>query len=191
MGHDWYCIITNPQCERKAAGELRRAGLRVYLPKRTYEHVHKRSGSKVTKYRPLWTGYLLIRFPQPGAAPFAIARSCQGVKDFLKWTTDSGEWEPVPIPEKIVLAYMRRQRNRDYDGVRAARTEREKRREKFKPGSQVRLHDGPFAGFLAKIDRIKGETAWVVADLFGRETPVVVDSFVDRMEPFAAVDEAA
>lgn len=183
MGQDWYCIITNPQCERKAAGELRRAGLRVYLPKRTYEHVHKRTGAKVTKYRPLWTGYLLIRFPQAGDPPFAIARSCQGVKDFLKWTTTEGDWEPVPIPEKIILAYMRRQRGRDYDGALAARSARELRRAQFKPGSQVRLNDGPFAGFLAKIDRIKGDTAWVVTELFGRETPLAVDSFVDQMEP--------
>lgn len=179
---DWYVIITNPQNERKAAGELRRAGLRVYLPKRSYSHVHKRSGSKVTKYRPLWTGYLLVKF-EALPPPFAVARDCQGVKDFLKWVNSDGEWEPVPIPEKVVLAYMRRQRNRDYDGVKAAQTARQQRRAKFKAGSTVRLNDGPFAGFLAKIDRIKGDNAWVVAELFGRETPVFVDEFVDRVEP--------
>jgi transcription antitermination factor NusG len=179
---NWYVIITNPQCERKAAGELRRAGLRVYLPKRSYEYENRR-GDKITKHRPLWTGYLLVRFPMAGQAPFGLARGCQGVKDFLKWLNAAGEWEPVPVPESIVLAYMRRQRSRDYDGVRAARTARELRRAAFHEGGMVRVNDGPFASFLAKVEKIRGETAHIVVELFGRETTVTVDSFVDQLEP--------
>lgn len=209
MGESWYVIITNPNCELKATNELRRAGLRVYLPKRTIETVRK--GAKAVKHRPAWTGYLLVRFPeelqekyrvyvQDGdevkavdrwRPKFGVARACQGVKDFLLWMRDTGFNEPAPFPESVVTAYMRRQRNRDYDGAVQARKEREGKRANFRIGMNVRVTEGPFASFLAKIARTQGDTAWIVVDIFGRETSVKLENYTEGLEPLAKSAVAA
>lgn len=189
----WYVIITNPNCELKATNELRRAGLRVYLPKRTFEQVRK--GVKVTKSRPAWTGYLLVRFPETlqerGRPKFAVARACQGVKDFLPWMTHSGFNEPAPFPEHLVMAYMRRQRNRDYDGAMHARKEREGRRGNFRVGMDVRITAGPFASFMATITKTHGDAAWLVADIFGRDTAMKLENYTEALEPVAKSLNAA
>lgn len=209
MGNDWYVIITNPNCELKATNELRRAGLRVYLPKRTIETVRK--GAKVVKSRPAWTGYLLVRFPealqeqyrvyvkegdevkaeQRWRPKFAIARACQGVKDFLPWMTDAGFQEPVPFRESVVLAYMRRQRNRDYDGAMQARKEREGKRANFRVGMDVHVTAGPFASFMARIEKTHADTAWIVLNIFGRETPMRMENYTESLEPLAKSAVAA
>lgn len=190
----WYIVITNPQSEREAATELRRAGLRVYLPKRTYEVQTARRG-KVTRRRPLWTGYLLVRFPASlidrGAPMFAVARDCRGVRDFLKWTSGIGEEEPVPIPSRVTMAYMRRQRAHDYDGARVARMEREAAKQRFARGTMVRVLDGAFAGFMAKMDAIRGDDALILVEIFGRETTATVNDFLEHVEPVAKTREAA
>lgn len=207
--NNWYVIITNPNCELKATNELRRAGLRVYLPKRSLEHVRK--GVKSIKHRPAWTGYLLVRFPeelqeqyrvfvQDGdevkaedrwRPKFAVARACQGVKDFLLWMRDSGFNEPAPFSEGVVRAYMRRQRNRDYDGAMQARKEREGKRANFRVGMDVQVSAGPFASFMARIEKTQGDTAWIVLNIFGRDTPMRMENYTDSLEPIAKSAVAA
>lgn len=181
----WYCLRTAPQQERTAASELRRAGLRVYLPKRSYETVHKRSNKRLVRYRPLWIGYLLVRFP--GAVPaFGLIRDCKGVHDFVKWMTEAGEFAPVPLRDSVVAAYMRRQRARDYDGARMAAIVRAAKRRQFKLGTMVRINDGPFASFLGKIERIDDDnTAHLLGEIFGRETTITIDNFEERVTPVA------
>lgn len=192
--HNWFVIVTNPQCEQKAAGELRRAGIRVYVPKRTIEKKNKRTGVVSVKHRPAWTGYLLVRFPeemQRNGIPFGVARQCQGVKDFVKWPGSDGYERPIPFPDHLVASFMRRQRTGDYDGAKAARTERQLKQARFVPGVTVRITQGPFAEFLARIERTQGEVAHLVAEIFGRETPVKVDRFADALEIVADNCEAA
>lgn len=211
MTESWYVIITNPNCELKATSELRRAGLRVYLPKRTFEHV--RRGAKIVKSRPAWTGYLLVRFPENlqeqyttfvrdeeadevkqvfrWRPKFAVARACQGVKDFLPWMTDAGFKEPAPFSEAVVLAYMRRQRNRDYDGAMQARKEREGKRANFRVGMDVQVTAGPFASFMARIEKTQADTAWIVLNIFGRETPMRMENYTEALEPLAKSPKAA
>lgn len=211
MANQWYVIITNPNCELKATNELRRAGLRVYLPKRTIETV--KNGAKRVKHRPAWTGYLLVRFPEAlqeqypaweresdggdmklvhrWRPKFALARACQGVKDFLLWKLPSGFAEPFPFPEHVVAAYMRRQRNRDYDGALQARREREGKRANFRAGMQVRVSQGPFASFLATISKTHADTAWIIVSIFGRDTPIKLENYTDALEPIAKSPKAA
>ena len=68
----WHIIETNPQCERKAAAELRRAGLRVYMPKRQIESRHARTKAPEVKRKPVMIGYLFTRWRQAGWRPVPI-----------------------------------------------------------------------------------------------------------------------
>ena len=100
----WFIVETNPSSEKKAAAELRRAGIRAYLPRQAKEVRHKRTNQPLIKRRPLYTGYLFIRFPdhmidRRGVPPFDTARKCQGVRQFLRFMNERDEWEPFPVSE--------------------------------------------------------------------------------------------
>lgn len=192
----WYIVLTTPQGEKKAATDLRRAGMRVYLPKQSYPGSPAKAGAKPKpRYRALWTGYMLCRFTPAvidrGRPMFALVQDCDGVRGFMRWLGASGELEPIPFSDKLVASYMRRQRSRDYDGAKLARQAAQAKRERFRPGRTVRVTEGPFASFLARIDKIKGDKAHITVEIFGRETAVVMDNFVEGLEPVDNRREAA
>lgn len=189
----WFVCLTTPQGERKAADELRRAGIRVYIPKRTKLLKGKLGKADRHKHVPLMAGYVLIRFPAAmhdryGHPQFGIAKGCQGVRDFVRWMAKSGEKEPVPVPDIVVREFIARQRGREFDDEAINRTRRELRwatfRDAIATGDPMRVIAGPFESFLATIvslDDKKG--AEVLIDIFGRQTPVHVDEPEQYLEP--------
>jgi len=191
----WYVILTTPQGERKAAGELRRAGIRVYIPKRTKLLQGKRGKADRHKHVPLMAGYVLIRFPtemhdRHGYPHFGVAKGCQGVREFVRWLDRSGEKVPVPVPDIVVREFIARQRGREFDDEAINRARRELRwagfRDAMKAGDPMQVIAGPFESFLATIvslDDKKG--AEVLIDIFGRQTPVHMDQPEQFLEPVA------
>lgn len=194
----WYVIQTNPQCEKKADGELRRAGLRVYLPKRSYEVKDRRNHSEpALRWRPLLIGYLFVRFPDHlldrwGNPPFGMVRECQGVKNFVRVANEAGEWVPISIADHHVAAFMRRQRSREFG--RPAIIDPKKRlaemRKVFRRGASVRVTDGPFASFLATLEKLNADmTVDVEVMIFDRPTKCRL-SVADVEAPRETVDDA-
>lgn len=193
----WFVIKTNPQGEKKADGELRRAGLRVYLPKRSYEVKNRRKhGEASMRWRPLLIGYLFVRFPdhlldRHGNPPFGIIRMCQGVKGYVTAANSEGEWAPMSIPDSLVADFMRRQRKREFG--RPAIVDPKKRlmdmRKVFRKGATVRVTDGPFAQLLATLEKLNPDmTVDAEVMLFGRPTRCRLS--VTDVEPESkAVDE--
>lgn len=172
---NWFVIQTNPQCEQKADGELRRAGLKVYLPKRSYEVKDRRNhGDPKVRFRPLLIGYLFVKFPPDmldrwGAPQFGVVRGCQGVKGYVRVMGPVGEWEPMAVPNKDVADFMRRQRRREF-GRPAIVNKAQKLtslRGSIKRGDQVRVTDGPFASFLAELERIRDDFTADIEVTFG------------------------
>lgn len=196
--HGWFVIQTNPQSEKKADGELRRAGLRVYLPKRSYEvRDRKAADGKKVKFRPLLIGYLFIRFPDEmhddwGRPQFGVVRACQGVKAFVRVADSRGEWKPITIPDKDVTDFMRRQRKREFGRPTVINKARRlaEMRESFRPGYRVRVVNGPFASFLATLERLN-ENMSLDAEvmIFGRPTRVNIG--VEDVDPIVLPAEAA
>lgn len=203
MGNNnWFVVQTNPQCEKKADGELRRAGLRVYLPKRSYEvKDRQRHSEPALRWRPLLIGYLFVRFPdvlldRHGNPPFGIVRACQGVKGFVKVANELGEWEPIGVPDQAVADFMRRQRRREFG--RPAVVNPKKRladlRKTFRRGSTVRVTDGPFATFLGSLERLNADmTVELELSIFGRPTKMrlSVSDVEPESSPIAFQSEAA
>lgn len=166
----WYVIRTNPQCEKKATGELRRMGVRVYLPKQSYTVRNRRTGISRIKHRALLIGYLFIRFADARPNWFEVRR-CQGVRDALRWFNDEfGWWEPLSIPSAIVADYMRRQRVREFDDdVQRAKL----RNVTYRKGQRMRVMGGPFASFIAIIEKLhKNGAVDASVEVFGRSTRV-------------------
>ncbi len=194
----WYVIKTNPNSERKAADELRRVGIRVYVPKRTIERGRRGATSKT---RPLLIGYVLARFPEElldgrGVPPFMMARDCRGVQELMRWTNTAGERAPLPLPDKVVIALMRRQRGHEFDDAAVKETARVSRRDKFRAaatvGGHARVIDGAFAGFEAVIESVgDAETVTALLSIFGRATRVIFENGQLALDPVVESAKAA
>lgn len=181
----WYIVSVNPQCEGKAAGEIRRAGFRAYVPKAVKAVIHHRTKAMILKRSPALVGYVLMRFP--GRVDWYALRQCQGVKGVLY-----ADGKPYALAQSQVAAIMRAQRAAAYD-TPTARTYRLNKRAgeresiarsaakaRFQRGMHVTPQSGPLAGILARIERItKRGTIEAVASLMGRETPM---EFTDLSE---------
>jgi len=185
----WYIIQTNPNCENKAAGNLRRIGVRVYVPKRATVVRNRRLHTEAVQFRPLLVGYLFIRIPEAmldgaGRVPFGNLRACEGVKDFLRVMDSRGEWVPMRIPEKPVVDFIRRQRHREFGRPELERNKRNRLSTMFKRGDHVLVAHGPFEAFFATVEHLRrnGEVEATVT-IFGRETKVVFTDPVEELRP--------
>ena len=113
MGH-WLIVQTNPQQERKAAGEVRLFGLmhggdfRAFVPKWSQIIVNTRKGETRVKRRPLYAGYIFVRFPEGYYNDLA---DCQGVRRILKRMDGS----PAIVPQKMIAALLRNERNMKHE----------------------------------------------------------------------------
>jgi transcription antitermination factor NusG len=190
----WFCIQTNPNCERKAVSELRRAGIRVYLPKQVIERQHRRTKAKIVKHRPLFVGYLFIRFPaqmydRRGVPPFGLARQCQGVREFLRCMNELDEWVPFPVPERAIATIMRRQRGKQFDAKAIRNAEEAERMSRYKVGGIARVMAGPFESFMATIEKMHSDNSVEAeVELFGQSVRVRFDDPAKMLEP---VEKAA
>lgn len=189
----WFAIQTNPRSERKAAAELRRAGLRVYIPNRSYEQRNRKGGTNM-RHRPLLVGYIFVRFPAAmydrwGTPPFDLARQCQGVRAFVRVADARGEWAPFSVPDKDVRSFIRRQRMRQFGrpAVETAEEKLAKLQAAMPPGTLVRVMEGPFASFLASLERLTADgRAEVEVDVMGRATKVTIELYQVQVEPRSA-----
>lgn len=100
---DWFIVRTNPQGEKKAATEIRRRGHRAYMPKVSRVKINRRTKEKSLVFRPLFTGYLLVRFV---GVHYDDLVNCQGVSGVLKRAGGA----PATIPSRVIGALLRAQR---------------------------------------------------------------------------------
>lgn len=112
---NWFIVLTNPQQERKAAGEVRRFGLkhgggdfRAFIPKRSQIVVNTRKAETKVKFRPLYAGYIFAHFPEGYYTDLA---DCQGVKRILK----RADGRPAIVPQKVIAALLRNQRQMKHE----------------------------------------------------------------------------
>jgi transcription antitermination factor NusG len=203
MSTPWFILKVKPMAERRASRELRRLGLRVYVPQQTL--TRKRKAGLVPKRRPLMAGYVLIRFPlrlTSGLYPmFNIVlddtRCAALVIDWLRWTARSGERVPVRISDKDVRELSRRRAHGEFDDEATTRARRDAQwaelQKAMTAGTEVRIIDGAFSTFLAIIESIDDEKgAWVrVKGLLGRETRVHIEEPAQQLAPLDKKREAA
>jgi transcription antitermination factor NusG len=175
----WFIVQCNPQSERKAVEEIRRAGFRAYLPKAGRVIRHHRTKQVSIKRSPALVGYVFMRFPD-GKPNWYALRQCQGVKGVLY-----SDGKPYELARELVARVMRAQRALDYD-IKAARDYRmDKRRgvkqsldkalvrQKFRPGTKVRSSSGPFQSLIAEVQSVTSKgTVKALAHIFGTEMAV-------------------
>jgi transcription antitermination factor NusG len=148
----WYCIITNPNCQRRAEAELASKGYRVFWPRQRKWATHART--KVAKEYPLIWRYVFVEIGAEQS--FGEVRSVNGVERFVG---DLGR--PGVIDSRDVEEFMHRYMRGEWDFVTTepcpywdAEAGEEKiriNRNTFPKGARVRVMEGEFADLLATV----------------------------------------
>lgn len=158
-GTAWFLAQLKPNSVKIAERNLKRQGFRTFLP---VEEVTKRAKSKfVTTERPMFPGYIFVSFDVTTGAWRAI-NSTNGITRLVSFGKD-----PASVPLDIISGLMFRC---DEKGKLMSP-------KLLNPGDQVAITHGPFADFIAEVEKIDLERrVWVLMDLMGSKTRVAVDA---------------
>jgi len=171
----WYIVHTYSGHENKAKLTLlervRNANLQDYfgevlVPTESVMEVVK--GQRRTTTRKFFPGYMFVQMVLDDRT-FHLVKNTPKITGFL------GGTKPTPVPE------------REITGVQTNMTEgkaKPKARVVFEVGDSVRVIEGPFANFSAKVEEVKADKQKLKVSLsmFGRTTSVELD--------FAQVEKA-
>lgn len=164
----WYAIHTYSGYEEKVAESIRQRAdsldmkdkiFQVLVPKE--KMIEIKNGKRRVVEKRIFQGYVLVEIKMSEDAWY-IVRNTPGVTGFVGSGT-----EPTPISKDEIEKIQKRM------GL-----EQPKHKMDFRLGEVVSIVDGPFKGFdgaINEIDSQKGKLK-VLVNMFGRETPVELDS---------------
>lgn len=164
----WYAIHTYSGYEEKVAESIRQRAdsldmkdkiFQVVVPKE--KMIEVKNGKRKVVEKRIFQGYVMVQMKMSEDAWY-IVRNTPSVTGFV----GSGS-EPTPIATDEMEKIMKRMGR-----------EEPKHKIDFNIGEVVNITDGPFKGFdgsINEIDVAKGKLK-VLVNMFGRETPVELDS---------------
>jgi transcription termination/antitermination protein NusG len=164
----WYAIHTYSGYEEKVAESIRQRAesldmkdkiFQVLVPKE--KMIEVKNGKRKVVEKRIFQGYVMVQMKMSEDAWY-IVRNTPSVTGFV----GSGS-EPTPISADEMEKIMKRMGR-----------EEPKHKIDFKIGEVVNITDGPFKGFdgsINEVDATKGKLK-VLVNMFGRETPVELDS---------------
>jgi transcriptional antiterminator RfaH len=156
----WFVVQLKPNCAALAERNLARQGFWVFAP---FEEASVRAGRQFKLVqRPLFPGYIFVSF-DPLSSPWRSINGTYGVARLISLTTN----RPTPVPAKLI------------EGLKASCDRAGKYVSAYLPGEgeRVRIAAGPFADFIATVDKIEPQRrVWVLLDILGSSTRVAVNA---------------
>jgi transcriptional antiterminator NusG len=170
----WYIVNTYSGHENKAKLTLiervQKHGLQeffgeVLVP--TESVTENVKGQRRTTTRKFFPGYMFVQM-------YLDDRSFHLVKNTPKITGFLGGMKPTPVPEREITGVQH--------NAAEGKAGKTKARVTYEPGDSVRVVDGPFANFSAKVEEVKADKQKlkVAVSMFGRTTSVELD--FDKVE---------
>ena len=166
----WYVIHTYSGYEEKVAESIRQRAdsldmkdkiFQILVPKE--KMIEVKNGKRKVVEKKIFQGYVLVEMKMSEDAWY-IVRNTPSVTGFVGSGVD-----PSPVENEEIEKIMKRM----------GRSE-PKHKIDYKIGEVVNITDGPFKGFdgsINDIDQAKGKLK-VLVNMFGRETPVELDSLL-------------
>ena len=153
MSKEWFILQFKPNAHHQAAKNLNRQGFETFLP------LHDTTSRKLSRFvntsRPLFPGYMFIKFDRAKSEWHKINNS-YGVSRLI---TFNSILKPIPTGfiDNLIMRY-------DLSGkLRPI--------QKLKKGNQVKVLKGPFANFIATVEKYEADQRiWILMDLMGRKT---------------------
>lgn len=164
----WYAIHTYSGYEEKVAESIRQRAESLDMNDKIYQvlvpkekMIEIKNGKRRVVEKRIFQGYVLVQMKLSEDAWY-IVRNTPSVTGFVGSGTD-----PTPVEQDEIEKIQKRM------GL-----EQPKHKIDFNVGEIVNITDGPFKGFdgaINEIDPQKGKLK-VLVNMFGRETPVELDS---------------
>ena len=156
-GTSWFLAQLKPNCANIADKNLKRQGFQTFLPME--EETRQRNGKFVTAMRPLFPGYIFVAFDVARGVWRTVNSTC-GITRLVSFGK-----EPTTVPLDLVSQLMLRC---DAKGKLLPP-------KLLKPGDRVTLTKGPFANFVAEVEKIAPDRrVWVLMEIMGGQTRVAV-----------------
>jgi transcriptional antiterminator RfaH len=155
MSKEWFILQFKSNSHHQASKNLNRQGFETFLP------LHDTTSRKLSRFvntsKPLFPGYMFIKFDKAESKWHKI-NNTYGVSRLI--TTNS---LLKSIPSKFVDSLMKRF---DLSGKLLPS-------QKLKEGDQVEILTGPFADFIATVEKYEDDQRiWILMDLMGRKTKI-------------------
>jgi transcriptional antiterminator RfaH len=154
----WFLAQLKPNSHKIAERNLARQGFCTFMPMQ--EVTRRLRGRFVTQPRPLFPGYIFVAFNMRQGGWRAV-NSTHGITRFVGMGSS-----PTPVPQGLVTAL----KQRCDAGSQRVRTP------DVQPGDRVQIAKGPFADFVATIEKIaRDRRIWVLLDIMGQQARVALD----------------
>ncbi len=151
----WIVVHTHARGEAKADYHLRRQGYEVYIPR--YKKTRRHARRLETVARPLFPGYLFVRF-DPDSTHWRPIQSTIGVRHLIR----AGDM-PVLAPDWVVDGLKRRENAEGLVELSASLVK----------GERVRIASGPLYDQVGMFDHVDDKDRVIVLlDLLGRRVKV-------------------
>ena len=161
MSKEWFILQYKANSHHQAAENLKRQGFETFLP--LHDTTSRKASRFINSTQPLFPGYMFIRFNRAESEWHKI-NNTYGVSRLI--TFDS---VLISIPTSFVDSLKKRY---DLSGKLLPI-------QKLKKGDQVTVLTGPFANFIAIIEKYEADQRiWILIDLMGRKIRIQTPSDV-------------
>ena len=159
MSKEWYILQYKSNSHFLAEKNLNKQGFKTFLPLHTFT---SRQVSRFTNAsKPLFPGYMFIRFNRSESKWHKI-NNTYGVSRLITFNSTLKS-----IPTSFVNSLMKQY---DLSGKLLPI-------QKLKKGDQVTVLKGPFANFIATVEKYEADQRiWILMDLMGRKTKIQTPS---------------
>jgi transcriptional antiterminator RfaH len=159
MSKEWFILQFKPNAHVQAIKNLNRQGFATFLP--LLENTSRKSSRFINATRPLFPGYMFIEFDR-GKTDWHKINNTYGVSRLVTFNTFLKS-----IPSSVIDDLMNR----------CDRSGKLLPFETLKKGDQVKILNGPFANFIATVEKHETEQRiWILINLMGRKTKLQTPS---------------
>jgi len=156
MSKEWFILQFKPNSHHQATKNLTRQGFEVFLP--LNDTTSRKLSRFINTSKPLFPGYMFIRFDRAESKWHKI-NNTYGVSRLITFNSILKS-----IPTSFVDSLMKR-----YDSSGKLLPI-----QKLKKGDQVKVLKGPFASFIATVEKYEADQRiLILMDLMGRKTKIV------------------
>ena len=159
MSKEWFILQFKPNAYHQANKNLNRQGFETFLP---LNDITSRKLSRfINTSKPLFPGYMFIRFNR-AESEWRKINNTYGVSRLITFNSNLKS-----IPTSFINNLMKRY---DSSGKLLPIA-------KFKKGDKVKVLGGPFADFIATVEKYEADQRiWILMDLMGRKTNIQITS---------------
>jgi transcriptional antiterminator RfaH len=155
MSKEWFILQFKPNSHHQAAKNLNQQGFKTFLP--LIDITRRKASRFINTAQPLFPGYMFITFDKTESKWHKI-NNTYGVLRLITFNSILKS-----IPTIFVDNLMKR-----YDTSGKLLPIK-----KLKKGDQVKVLNGPFANFIATVEKYEtDQRIWVLLDLMGRKTKI-------------------